>query len=302
MLLQIFEPFIMLIILIALGVVLYLRGLLDLEFTRRLSRLVVRVTFPAMLFTSVYKNIDAIALQRGWIFPLVGLGTSVFLAFTAHFSGKRLGLEKTTFGTYQILCTNGNNIFLPVPIISALYGSQYLVYAFLFELGAGLFYWSYGVSHFRSGPRFNLKRLLNLNMLALLLGLAAGLGGIKLPQFLFGAFEIVGNITVGSAMLIIGALTANLAKTSLRWRREVWGVIVHRLLLSPLVGMVLLFFIDLSPDLQKILMLMLSMPPLVTTALVAVNFDADEELATLGVVVPTLLTLFVVPVVLWWMG
>ncbi len=300
--LQIFEPFIMLILLIVLGGTLYFLGLMDLDFSRKLSRLVVRVTFPAMLFTSVYKNVDWGALQRGWIFPLVGLGTSIILAFTAHYSARRLGLKGKTFGTYQILCTNGNNIFLPVPIILALYGPQYLVYAFLFELGAGLFYWSYGVSHFRPGPRFNLKRLLNLNMLSLILGLVVGLGGIKLPQFLLGGLEIVGNVTIGLAMLIIGALAAYLGKTSLRWRREVWGVMAHRLLLSPLVGVILLSLVDLPRDLQSILMLMLAMPPLVTTALVAVNYDADEELATLGVVVPTLLTFVVVPVVLWWWG
>lgn len=298
--LQVFEPFLMLILLIVLGAILYLRGLMDLDLSRRWSRVVVRVTFPAMLFISMYKNIDWAALQQGWVFPLVGLSTSVFLAFTAHFSGRHLGLEDKTFGTYQILCTNGNNIFLPVPIILSLYGPQYLVYAFLFELGAGLFYWSYGVSHFRPGPRFNLKRLVNFNMLGLLLGLVAVLGGIKLPQFLVGALEIVGNITIGSAMLIIGSLAAHLGKTSLRWRREVWGVIAHRLLLSPLVGMILLPFIDMPKSLQSIFMLMLSMPPLVTTALVAANFAADEELATLGVVVPTLLSLIVVPLVLWW--
>lgn len=300
--LAIFEPFIMLISLIFLGALLYYRGLVGLDFSRQLSKLVVRVTFPALLFGSMYKNIDLVALKRGWIFPLVGLGTSLFLAFTANFTGKRLGLEDKTFGTYQILCTNGNNIFLPVPIIAALYGSQYLVYAFLFELGAGLFYWSYGVSHFRPGPRFNLKRLLNLNMVALLLGLVAGLAQLRIPGFVIGALDIVGNITVGSAMIIIGSLAAHLSKIALRWRREVWGVILHRLVLSPLVGLVVLPFLSLSHDLQIIMFLMLAMPPLVTTALVAVNYDADEELAILGVVVPTLLTLVVVPLVLWRVG
>lgn len=300
--LQIFEPFIMLVVLISLGGVLYFRGLMELEFSRQLSRLVVRVTFPAMLFSSMYKNIEIVALQRGWVFSLIGLTTSILLAFTANYSGKKLGLTDKSFGTYQILCTNGNNIFLPVPIISALFGVQYLVYAFLFELGAGLFYWGYGVSHFRSGPRFNPKRLFNVNMLALLSGMSAGLLGLKLPPFLFNALDIVGNITVGSAMIIIGSLTAHLVKTSLRWRREVWGVILHRLILSPVLGMLAFSLFDLPLDLKLILLLMLAMPPLVTTALVAVNYDADEELAILGVVVPTLIALVVIPLVLWFVG
>ena len=285
----------MLSLLIALGVFLYKAKLLDLDFARQLSSLVVRVTFPAMLFISMYKNLDELAWQQGWIFTLFGLGTSIFLACTAHFSARGFGLKDMTYGTYQILCTNGNNIFLPVPIISALFGREYVVYAILFELGAGLFYWSYGVSHFRSGPRFSLKRLLNLNMLALVLGLIFGLFKVKLPSSLVGGLEIVGNITVGSAMLIIGALVANLLDRRLSFRREVWGVILHRLALSPLLGVIFLRFVTLPGELNIILLLMMAMPPLVTTALVAASFNGDEELATLGVVVPTLLSFIVVP-------
>ena len=112
--LDILKPFFMLGLLIALGAYVYASNLLDLDFFRKLSRLVVRFTFPAMLFVSMY-NMEPGALQQGWIFTAVGLGTSVLLAFTAHYSGELFGLKGTTFGTYQILCTNGNNIFCPFP-------------------------------------------------------------------------------------------------------------------------------------------------------------------------------------------
>lgn len=297
---QILQPFMMLTLLISLGGYLYFIKLIDLDFCRRLSRLVVRVTFPAMLFVSMYKNIDLAALKAAWMFPLVGLGTSLFLAITAHLSGRWLGLEGMTFSTFQILCTNGNNIFLPVPIISAIFGAPYLIYAFLFELGAGLFYWSYGISYFRPGPRFSLKRLLNLNMAALLTGLGLGLWGFSLPSAILGGLEILGNITIGSAMLIIGALVANSIEGKKLWRREVWLVVVHRFVLSPLVGVVLFAFWNLPSDLSTILLFMLTMPPLVTTALVAANFNGDETLATLGVVIPTLLSFVLVPLLLIW--
>ena len=65
-------------------------------------------------------------------------------------------------------------------------------------------------------------------------------------------------------------------------------MVAHRLLLSPLVGLVVLSIFQFSAELRTVLVLMFSMPPLVTTALVAASFGADEELATMGVVVPTL--------------
>lgn len=296
MVIKILEPFLMLGFLIAAGALFYRLKILDLDFCRRLSSVVVKVTFPIMLFVSMYKNVDADTLRRGWIFTALGLGTSVFLAVTAHYSGKKLDLKGRVFGTYQILCTNGNNVFLPVPIISALFGAEYVVYAVLFELGAGFFYWSYGVSHFRSGPRFNLRRLLNPNMVGLVSGLLFGWLGINLPGFMVGGLEILGNITVGSAMLIIGSLVANLLERRIPFRREVWGVLIHRFVLSPAVGVVLLPLLNLPEQLRTILFIMLAMPPLATTALVAASFGGDEDLAAAGVVLPTLLSFVLVPV------
>lgn len=297
---KLFEPFIMLALLIGLGMLLYYRKIVDLEFSQKWSRLVVRVTFPAMLFISMYNNIEFKVLEQGWVFIILGLVTSLFLAFTAHFFGRLFKLKGMSFGTFKILCTNGNNIFLPLPIISAIFGAEYIIYAVLFELGAGLFYWSYGISHFQKGPKLSLKRLFNQNILALIAGFIFGLHEIGLPQSLINGLEIVGNITIGSAMLIIGSLVAHFFSTKLSWRREVWGVLLHRLLLSPLVGVVFLPFLRLNPEIRTILFLMLAMPPLTTTALVAASYNADEELATLGVIIPTLASIIIIPLLLLW--
>lgn len=296
--LAILNPLVMLVLLIALGGSLYRMKLLNLDFCRSLSRLVVSVSYPALLFVSMYRNIDLPTLQNGWRFSVAGLATSIILAFTAHYSARTLGLKGMTSGTYQILCTNGNNIFLPVPIIAVLFGTPYVVYAVLYELGAGLFYWSYGVSHFRSDARFNLKRLINPNMIALLAGLALGLGGFAIPAFLIGALEIVGNMAVGSAMLIMGALVVSLFEKGWQPRKEVWSVVLHRLVLSPMVGALAVLVTALPSELRVILLLMSSMPPLVTTALVAASYNADEELAAMGVVVPTLLSFITLPLMM----
>ncbi len=297
--LPILEPFFMLFMLIALGSVLHHFKIMDLSFSKKLSGVVVKVTFPALLFTSMYQNIDLTTLRRGLVFSLVGLGISLILAVTAHLSAGRLGLERKSYGTYQILCTNGNNIFLPVPIISSLYGPVYVVYAFLFELGAGLFYWSCGISHFRAGPRFSLKRALNQNMLALILGLSAGVLNIVLPGTVVGALELLGSITIGAAMLIIGSLVADALKKRPPWRSELYGVLAHRTVLSPLLAFVFLKLFPFPDELGPILLLLSAMPPLATTALVAASFDADETLATLGVVIPTLLSFVILPLFLY---
>ena len=129
------QPFIMLFLLIALGGVLNFIDLMDMDFTQKLSKLVIHAAFPAMLFTSVYNNVNQDVIRVGLIFPLAAIAACVILAVSAHITGKRFGLTGKTFSTYKILCTNGNNIFLPVPIILSVFGPEYLVYAFCLSWG-----------------------------------------------------------------------------------------------------------------------------------------------------------------------
>ena len=75
-------------------------------------------------------------------------------------------------------------------------------------------------------------------------------------------------------------------------------MVLHRLLLSPLVGVLLLRLVPVPAELGKILLLLMAMPPLMTTALVAASFNADEELAAMGVALPTLLSFVVLPLAL----
>ncbi len=46
------------------------RGFLAADFTATLSRLVVDVAFPALVFTQMLRTANAAALRDGWIAPL----------------------------------------------------------------------------------------------------------------------------------------------------------------------------------------------------------------------------------------
>ena len=90
------EPFLTLALLIATGAVFYRYRLLDLDFCRRLSRLVVRVSFPVLPFVHVQER-HCRRHAAGLGLTVAGLSTSVLLAVTAHFTGRRLGLQGKAF-------------------------------------------------------------------------------------------------------------------------------------------------------------------------------------------------------------
>ena len=69
------------------------RGFLAAEFTATLSRLVVDVAFPALVFTQMLRTVDAAALREGWFSPLlcgllIVVAYLVGLVVSPLFSGK----------------------------------------------------------------------------------------------------------------------------------------------------------------------------------------------------------------------
>src|ERR1039458_861087 len=56
------------------------RGFLAADFTSTLSRLVVDVAFPALVFTQMLHTVDAAALRDGWIGPVL-CGLVILIAY-----------------------------------------------------------------------------------------------------------------------------------------------------------------------------------------------------------------------------
>lgn len=296
----IYEPFGVIGLLILLGALIRQRGLIDGDTTARLSTMVVDVTLPALFFLSMYTNVTWELLRTAFWFPIIAFFVCwalrlISLATSGLFTSTDLARR-----TYAVLCSNGNTVFLPVPIVLALFGVEGLIYVFMFELGAGLYYWSFGVSLFQEEATSGLNpKALSLNFFAMILGAVFGIYQIPIGGVLLNSLQYLSDIVVGLAMLITGSLIYALAKQGVFWRKEILGVIIHRTIVSPVIGLMLLTLFRFNHTAAIVLMIQLSMPPLLTTALVAARYGADDQLAALGVIIPTIGSLVTVPLTLF---
>jgi len=120
------------------------RGFLAADFTATLSRLVVDVAFPALVFTQLLRTVDGTVLRQEWFAPLLcGL-----LVVVAYFVGRLLapmfsgGTQRNTF---IFLVSISNWVFLPLPIAQALYGDTGVRTVLLCNIGGQIVLWSFGV-------------------------------------------------------------------------------------------------------------------------------------------------------------
>ena len=293
------------------------RGFLAADFTATLSRLVVDVAFPALVFTQILRTVDAPALRDNWISPvLCGL-----LIVVAYFVGLLLSpvfSGKAQRNTFIFLVAIPNWVFLPLPIAQALYGDAGVRTVLLCNAGAQLVLWSFGVWILHGSMRQALRNLCtNIGLWATAAGILVALWfpaardletanpealppGLMLPGALVQALALVGSLTIPLSLLAIGAQLGELTIAVHRFPRVLWGVLLSRLLVAPLVTVAIGFAlmrlgIVIPGETRMIIYLIATMPVAISCSVMTERFGGDTALAAEGIFYSTFFSLLTVP-------
>ncbi len=295
------------------------RGYLTAESTAALGRLVIDVTFPALIFTQVLKTMNQSLLLQQWYVPL--LGAAYILA--GQLVGSALApwlAPKLQRPTVIFLVAMTNWTFLPLPICQALFGDAGTQAVLLMNIGAQTLLWTLCIwrlgRHAAERPK-TMTLLLNPGLLAtaasVLLVLAdapvtpwaraAGpADGLTLAaRVLFDALGVVASLTVPLSMLVTGGQLAGALARGLRLSRPLWGVLIGRLLLTPVLLTAGLLAarhagVVLAPVPLHVACLIAGMPAAVSCGAFCERFGGDTDLATQVVFTSTLVGLATLPV------
>lgn len=110
-----------------------------------LSRYVLKLGLPVMIFTSTVSGVDRAALIRS--LPVLGLAVAFY--FCTFFLGKGLAslfrLQGSRAQVYRALAMFGNVGFMGIPIISSIFPEQGMLYISVFTIIDQLVLWTLGV-------------------------------------------------------------------------------------------------------------------------------------------------------------
>ncbi|HEY3760716.1 MAG TPA: AEC family transporter [Verrucomicrobiae bacterium] len=293
-------------------------GFLKKEVTATLSVLVVDVAFPSLVFTQMLRTVDLQALREDWFAPLL----CALLIIIAYFAGLLLApafSNKAQRNTFIFCVAIPNWIFLPLPIVQALYGDTGVRTVLLCNAGAQVLLWSFGVWILHGAMRQALNHLLkNVGLwataagiiVALLFPAARGLetlspadasASMLLPGAIVQALAMVGSLTVPMSLLAIGAQLGELTIAVHRFPRVLWGILFTRLLVAPLLTVGIGFGLmklglNLPEETRLILYLIATMPVAISCSVMTERFGGDTTLAAEGIFYSTFFSLLTVPV------
>ncbi len=264
----------------------------------RWSALVIDFFFPCLVFSSIAQDLDPNSLAVLWHLPLIGFGLilgGALLSFplvTVFLQKHPVNIKKT----FRHLCAMNNFGFLPIVLVSNVWGEQLLPKLFLLNLGSHVGLWTIGVGLLGgTKPKQIAKNILNPTIISLLSAIAMVLLGLTwlIPSPLMGAAESLGKAAVPSVLVLIGASLPGVR--FLGNKRAVALITAIRLVLLPGISIWILSLLPIGNEAYRIAAVVAVMPAAATSTIQTRRFGGSPEYAAQSLVVSTIVSLITIP-------
>jgi malate permease and related proteins len=285
-------------LLIGAGAVLQRAIRLDLS---TLSTLTVYFLLPAVCFVNIYETkMSSELISHTLVFLLL---FNILLILTSMFIAKVNKFDRKLTATFKnsMVLSNSGNYGLPVSELVFAANPAGMSIQIIISIFQNLLTFTYGffnsVSAESSGIDI-LRKIIRLPVIyALLLAITLKWFNIEIPEFLWRPIENSSNAFLAVALVTLGAQVAFLKIT--RISRPIVWIVIGRLIISPIVGLLVIFTLGLTGITAQALFIASSFPSSRNSALLALEYDNYPEYASQAVLLTTIISSITVAVVVY---
>lgn len=276
-----------------------------------IEKLVFYITLPLLIITKLSTlELSGEILRNGGFVIVASFIVFITQIFIGKLTAKLFKLEKRHATIHILHGFLGNIVFLGFPLLDALFpGGEAILYAALYQLSMNSILWTYGIyklnpSGKETGIR-SLKKLLNPNTIALVIGLSFILFGIKLPNLIHESLGGLGKTSLYLAMIYIGILLGQIKVKEMINRADVFVLSFNKLLVVPILFIFVFKYASVLLNIEinivafSVVILETAMPCMTILVLLAKRYGADDQYAMKNFFVSTILSLLSLPFVLF---
>lgn len=267
-------------------------------FTKGATDLIIYVTLPAMVLSSMDRDFSRELASNGMIIFLLGALMYAVLAVFGFVFVQLRNINTQDKGVYLYMVIFGNVGYLGYPIAKIAFDDIGVFYTAFFNIWFQLLTWTLGVKLMSKSKIRISKLILNPGLCATLLGVMIFFFSWDLPVVVKGTLETIGGMTVPLAMFVVGAFLADAKFSDFLTKIDLYLASILKLCVGPLIMALILYKTNLPLIIKSIPIMMSGMPSGVNTAIFAKMFDRDYKLASQGVVLSTALSLISLPILL----
>ena len=295
------EQMTLLFILIFIAYIASKAGLLSKNANKVIADLVVNITNPATILYAVATSSHA--LSNTAVLGILGitiltLGGQMILA---HGFTKALRIQPRPAGVYRFMLVFSNCGFLGYPVVRALFGSDAVFVASMYNLIFQILCFTYGVRQVAGNPKdqsFSPKMFCTPMVIISVLALILYLTNVSFPPMVVETLSLLDRITSPASMLVIGCVLASYPLKTIFGRWHVYVFCVVRLIVIPVLVWAILRLFLTDSLILGVMVVLSALPGATNTVLLCSKYGGDESTAASGLFVSTLLSLVTLPVLL----
>lgn len=271
-------------------------GILGGETDKKISKLLLDITLPAMILGSVCTG-DALP-EASVVLGTLGVAVIFYgLEFLFVLAvPPLLGGPPGQRGVWRYTLAFPNMAFIGYPVVTALFGTGALFTAVILVLPFNLLTFTLGPLMLTGAKRFSLRQMFSPCVLASILGLILALGRLRPPAVVGEALDFVGGVTVPLSLLFVGSLLAGMPLGRMLASPRLWILTAVRLLVLPGVLCLILRWMGTDPLILGVAVTQMAMPAAVNGSLLCMEYGGDAECMAQVTFVSTMASIVTIPI------
>ncbi len=287
-----------LFLMMAMGAVLVRARVIRLEDSRSISLLSLYLITPCAIFSAFQMAYSPQILEGLILAAATAFILHIMMIVLTKLLEKPIGLdvvEKTS-----IIYSNAGNLI--IPIVTAIFGKEWVIYSTGYLSVQTILLWSHGRMMICEEKNVDFRKVfMNINILAVFVGVICFISGVMLPAPLLDAVDSMASMLGPSAMIVTGMIIGSMDFKRVLSYRRLWLTGLLRLVIYPFIGVAFLKFSGITglvPEGATILMITLlamTTPSASTVTQMAQVYGKDADYASAINVVTTLCCILTMP-------
>jgi len=299
------ETVIVLFLLLGVGYVCGRFGIVSEHASKDLTRILMDVALPCMVFTAMVREYDAELMKSG--FWMIGISFAmIFLGWGISFVLRKLfRVPNSKKGVWIFLSAFPNSGFMGYPIANAIFGSEGLFLAVMMNIATHICTYTIGIKTIgldaEGSRKMQWSHILKSNAnIGIALGLLFFFAQIPVPAPIFTTLGYLGDLTLPLSLFVVGLTLARGRFRDVVKNKDAFSASFMRLIIGPLTifGLVSLLPIPEGSLMFGVAVLIAAMPCAALSLVFAEEYDVDSDTAGSGIFISSLLCVLTIPLMM----
>jgi len=258
--------------------------------SRSLGRVVFYVLSPLLIFDLLLQN--ELNLREAGTVILFTVSIIATMGILTYLLGRAFQLERRAFTAVMITTMFANTGNYGLPLVSFAFGEQALPYAGIYFITTTFLFFTVGVFIASLGHMTVKDAALGLfripTLYAVIVALLINLTGFELPTPILRTVDLASGATIPLMLILLGV---ELLRVEVAGNFRAMQLSVGlRLLAAPAIGLILAMLFGLQGLTRGAVVTQVAMPSIVSSAVLATEYQLDSKLVTAIIFISTLLS------------